>query len=444
MNNQSAETNLLGQQITKFKANLGTRFGKIKGYLSSTLEGEGGRMDAVADSILQGIKDGYTTKDIANMSFVALQQCSKTLADIDRNNGMDFIAKEKERQQIYAILTHIENVNRKIPHNASELKAKIKTDSMDGIWVDIDAIREEQQDTNWMYLKGALMALVCALIIAVFIGAMVTGWPAVGAFIIGAIVHVVFPQLTQIISAMVVAAVTVGLWKGLRPIDKYAAETKLSALTAAAIEEQKRKSTDELTKFNTLKAKNKPAENEATQRASARPLSQRTGTSHPVESSSSTQSSRQSGPNVVPSQARARQNPQSRVWDYTDDSENEQARPMNRQLLPTPKTVEPEMGHPSNASNASKSREEPSFTNTNRSRKPSTAHEQKPIDSDNRGKGPSNHSRNNGGSFNDMRSGASTRRSKSALRSNQPLESESDTEENEQPYHRGGRQGRRG
>lgn len=319
MRNRDTDTNPLVEQITQFKAELGTQFGKIKGYFSSTLVGNGGRMDSVADSILQGIKDGYTTETVAKMSFTTLQECRKILDRLDQNTDMEFSKKQEEREQIYAILTHIDNVNRKIPRNAADLKATVQTAQMDEIWEDIDQIREDQQSNNWLNLKRALMVLVCALIIAVFIGAMVTGWPAVGAFIIGAIVHAIFPQLTQIISAMVVAAVTVGLWKNLRPIDKYAAETQLSVLTEKEIEEQQRQSMDELGKFNADKEQDKPKKNkEANRNLSTRPSRSQNKENDPRlnRRPSSNQSQLGSGPKVV-----AKDQPEGRVWSGYDSGD---------------------------------------------------------------------------------------------------------------------------
>lgn len=313
MRNRDTDTNPLVEQITQFKAELGKKFGKIKGYFSSTLVGNGGRMDSVADSILQGIKDGYTTETVAKMSFTTLQECRKILDRLDQNTDMEFSKKQEEREQIYAILTHIDNVNRKIPRNAADLKATVQTAQMDAIWEDIDQIREDQQSNNWLNLKRALMVLVCALIIAVFIGAMVTGWPAVGAFIIGAIVHAIFPQLTQIISAMVVAAVTVGLWKNLRPIDKYAADTELSVRTEKEIEEQQRQSMDELNKFNAAKEQDKPKKNkEVNTNSSTRPSRRQNTVNDPQldRSPSSTQSQLGSGP-----KGGAKDQPEGRVWD---------------------------------------------------------------------------------------------------------------------------------
>lgn len=252
MRNQRPEPPLLSGMIDQFKQRLETQYGKNKGWVRTTLEGDGALLDETADTLLQAIKDESTTPTIANMSFAVLEHCAELLHTLQINTVMQFDDKEAERERLHAILKHIQNVNSKLPTNAKEIKENIRAVQANDIWKDIDQIREDSQAENWVNLKKALFVIGCALVIAVIITAMLTpvGWAGVGAFFVGMAAHFFIPYLSKVLATISISIVTFGFMKVARPLDNVAFERELSKRAETEMSTQKRASQDELRKFH--------------------------------------------------------------------------------------------------------------------------------------------------------------------------------------------------
>lgn len=252
MRNQRPEPSLLTGMIDQFKQRLETQYGKNKGWVRTTLEGDGALLEETADILLQAIKDESTTPTIANMSFAVLKHCAELLHTLQINTTMQFEDKEAERDRLHAILNHIQNVNSKLPTNAKEIKENIRAVQANDIWKDIDQIREDSQAENWANLKKALFVIGCALVIAVIITAMLTpvGWAGVGAFFVGMAAHFFIPYLSKVLATISISIVTFGFMKVARPLDNVAFERELSKRAETEMSTQKRASQDELRKFH--------------------------------------------------------------------------------------------------------------------------------------------------------------------------------------------------
>ena len=327
MRNPGTELPLLSTEITEFKQQLSVRYGKNKGLFSTTLEGDGARLESVADTLLQAIKDESTTPDIARMSFAALQNCSEQLRILDEDTAKAFDRKGVEKKQLYAILTHIQNANRKTPENEKQIKDNIRQTAMNDIWRDIDQIREDKQNANWSALKTILFGLACAAVIAVIVTAMLTpvGWVGVGAFFIGVAIHFSYPILMQVVAALSIFAVTLGFMKVVRPIDHYAFESELSNRTAQEMSTQKRKSMDELNKFH--KANVAPEDDETVDMDDDESVGQTSTNTAPYASRGS-----KNGPTGSAQQTTA----QGPVWggELSDSDDSQMAQTTNRQAPP--------------------------------------------------------------------------------------------------------------